>query len=208
MTKNHDDIDQDNTTAEAADSLKAWLSTPTQGDAQEETAKAADGPENTSQKDVHPADTPNGGEPQDDAQEPQDGAESSHEQDDTADASKGADGPENVSHEGANDRDALERAYADLQAKIAELEAREAARIEAQEKTNALTEAGIRGDYGRLLTGSLDTWGEQIEILKQFAADNAPAVSLPRDPAVDADLDTEDQEITAEEFLKGTHNTL
>ena len=208
MTKQHDDIDQDTTDAEAADSLKAWLSTPTQGDVQEEAAEAANGPENTPQKDARPADTPNEGEPQDDAQEPQDGPESSHEQDDTANTSEATDGPENTPHEGATDRDALERAYADLQAKIAELEAREAARIEAQEKSNALTEAGIKGDFGRLLTGGKDTWSSQIKILKQFAKENAPAVSVPRDPALDADLNTEDEEITAEEFLKGTHNTL
>lgn len=209
MSKNHDDIDQDTTTAEAADSLKAWLSTPTQGDAQEETADAADGPENTSQKDVHPADTPNGGEPQDDAQEPQGGPESSHEQDDTADAPDAADGPENTPQEdAANARDALERAYADLQSKVAELEAREAARIEAEEKSSALTKAGIRGDYGRLLTGSKESWGEQINMLRNLVAENAPAISVPRDPALDADLNTEDEEITAEEFLKGTHNTL
>lgn len=208
MTKQHDDIDQDTTDAEAADSLKAWLSTPTQGDVQEEAAEVADRPENTPQKDVRPADTPNGGEPQDDAQEPQDGPESSHEQDDTANTSEATDGPENTSHEDATDRDALERAYADLQAKVAELEAREAARIEAQWKSNALTAAGIKGDFGRLLTGSKETWGEQIDLLKQFAAQNAPAISVPRDPALDADLNTEDEEITAEEFLKGTHNTL
>mgnify|MGYP000883279343 FL=1 len=208
MTKQHDDIDQDTTDAEAADSLKAWLSTPTQGDVQGEAAEVADGPESASQKDVRPADTPNGGEPQDDAQEPQDGPESSREQDDTANASEATDGPENTSHEDATDRDALERAYADLQAKVAELEAREAARIEAQEKTNALTAAGIKGAFGRLLTGSKETWGEQIDLLKQFAAQNAPAISVPRDPALDADLNTEDEEITAEDFLKGTHNTL
>ena len=209
MTKQHDDIDQDTTAAEVADGLKAWLAAPTQGDAQEEAAEAVNGPENTSQKDVHPADTPNGGEPQDDAQEPQDGPESSHEQDDTADAPDAADGPENTPQEdAATSRDALERAYADLQAKVAELEAREAARIEAEEKTNALTKAGIRGDYGQLLTGSKDTWGEQINMLRNLVAENAPAISVPRDPALDADLESEEEEITAEEFLTGKHNIL
>lgn len=207
MSKQHDDIDQ-NTDVEAADSLKAWLAAPTQGDAQDDASSAADGPENAPQKDVRPADTPNGGEPQDDAQEPQDGPEPSHEQDDTADAPEAANAPENTPDEGANGRDALERAYADLQAKVAELEAKEAARIEAQEKSNALTEAGIKGDFGQLLTGSKDTWASQIEMLKQFAAENAPTISVPRDPALDADLDTEDEEITAEEFLKGSRNTL
>lgn len=210
MTKQHDDIaDQDTTAAEVADGLKAWLAAPTQGDAQEETAEAADGPENASQKDVRPADTPNGGEPQDDAQDDaQDGPESSHEQDDTADSPEATDGPENTSHEGAADRDALERAYAALQAKVTELEAREAARVEAQEKTNALTEAGIKGDFGPLLTGSKDTWGEQIDLLKQFAAENAPAISVPRDPALDADLESEEEEVTAQEFLTSKHHNL
>ena len=210
MTKQHDDIaDQDTTAAEVADGLKAWLAAPTQGDAQEETAEAANGPENASQKDVRPADTPNGGEPQDDAQDDaQDGPESSHEQDDTADSPEATDGPENTSHEGATDRDALERAYAALQAKVAELEAREAARIEAEEKSSALTAAGITGDYSQLLTGSKDTWGEQINLLKQFAAENAPAITVPRDPALDADLEAEEEEITAEQFLTGKHHNL
>ena len=158
MSKQHDDIDQ-STDVEAADSLKAWLSAPTRGDARDDASSAADGPENASQKDVRPADTPNGGEPQDDTQEPpqepQDGPEPSHEQDDTADSPKAANGPESTPQEDTpTDRDALERAYAELQAKVAELEAKEAARIEAQEKTNALTEAGI-GVRGVSRTGGV-----------------------------------------------------
>lgn len=206
MTKQHDDIDQDTTAAEVADGLKAWLAAPTQGDAQEETAEAANGPENASQKDVRPADTP--APPQDDAQELQDGTEGPQAKDTTTDDAKAADGPENASHEGATDRDALERAYADLQAKVAKLEAQEAARIEAEEKSNALTAAGIKGDYSPLLTGSKETWGEQIDLLKQFAAENAPAISVPRDPALDADLEGEEEEITAAEFLTGKHHNL
>lgn len=212
MTKQHDDIaDHDTTAAEVADGLKAWLAAPTQGDAQEETAEAANGPENASQKDVRPADTP--APPQDDAQEhpqePQDGAEGPQAKDTTTDDAKAADGAENAPQEDApTDFDSLQRAYADLQAQVAELEAQEAARIEAQEKTNALTAAGIKGDYSQLLTGSKDTWATQIEMLRQFAADNAPAITVPRDPALDADLEAEEEEITAEEFLTGKHNIL
>lgn len=212
MTKQHDDIaDQD--TAEVGDGLKAWLSTPTQGDVQDATSSAANRPENASQKDVRPADTPNGGEPQDDAQddaqELQDGPEGPQAKDTTTDDAKAADGAENAPQEDApTDFDNLQRAYADLQTKVAELEAQEAARIEAQEKTNALTAAGIKGDYSQLLTGSKDTWASQIEMLKQFAACNAPAISVPRDPALDADLESEEEEITAEEFLTGKHNIL
>lgn len=210
MTKHHDDItDQD--TAEVGDGLKAWLAAPTQGDAQEETAEAANGPENASQKDVRPADTP--ARPQDDAQEHpqelQDGTEGPQAKDTTTDDAAATDGAENAPQEDApTDFDSLQRAYADLQAQVAELEAREAARIEAEEKSSALTAAGIKGDYGQLLTGSKDTWGEQIDLLKQFAAENAPAISVPRDPALDADLEGEEEEITAEEFLTGKHHNL
>lgn len=211
MTKQHDDIDQDTTAAEVADGLKAWLAAPTQGDAQEETAEAADGPENASQKDVRPADTP--ARPQDDAQEHpqelQDGTEGPQAKDTTTDDAKAADGAENAPQEDApTDFDSLQRAYTALQAKVAELEAREAARIEAEEKSSALTAAGITGDYSQLLTGSKDTWGEQINLLKQFAAENAPAITVPRDPALDADLEGENEEMTAEEFLTGKHNIL
>lgn len=205
MTKQHDDIaDQD--TAEVGDGLKAWLAAPTQGDAQEEAAEAVNGPENASQKDVRPADTP--APPQDDAQELQDGTVDPQAKDTTTDDAKAADGAENAPQEGATDRDALERAYADLQAKVAELEAREAARIEAEQKTSALNAAGIKGNYSQLLTGSKDTWGEQIALLKQFAAENAPAITVPRDPALDADLEAEEEEITAEQFLTGKHHNL
>lgn len=207
MTKQHDDIDQDTTAAEVADGLKAWLAAPTQGDAQEETAEAANGPENASQKDVRPADTP--AHPQDDAQELQDGPEAPQAKDTTTDDAKAADGPENAPQEDApTDFDSLQHAYTDLQAKVAELEAREAARIEAEEKSSALTAAGIKGNFAQLLTGSKDTWSSQIDLLKQFAAENAPAISVPRDPALDADLEGEEEEITAEEFLTGKHHNL
>ena len=200
--------ERDTTDAEAADSLKAWLSAPTQGDAQDDASKVADGPENASQEDVRPTDTPNGNQPQnDDAQEPQDGPEPSREQDAAADDAKAADGPENTPQEDApTSRDALERAYAELQAKVAELEAREAARIEANAKSEALAAAGIKGDYGCLLVGGRESWGEQVDMLKQFAAENAPARSVRRDPALDADFDTEEEEITAQDFLKGSLN--
>ena len=212
MTKQHDDIaDQDTTAAEVADGLKAWLAAPTQGDAQEETAEAANGPENASQKDARSVDTP--ARPQDYAQEypqgAQDGAEGPQAKDTTTDDAKAADGAENAPQEDApTDFDSLQRAYADLQAQVAELEAREAARIEAEEKSSALTAAGIKGNFGQLLTGSKETWAEQIALLEQFAAENAPAISVPRDPALDASLEAEEEEITAEEFLTGKHNIL
>ena len=159
MTKHHVDVEEQTTAVETADSLKAWLASPAQGDTHAAAPEAASGPENT---------------PSGDAQ---------------------------------GGLEELQQAYADLQAKLADLEAREAARIEAEEKSRALTAAGIKGDYGQFLTGK-ESWGSQIDLLKQFAAENAPAISVPRDPAVDADLEPEEKEITAEDFLKGTHNSL
>lgn len=122
---------------------------------------------------------------------------------DTANSPKAAEEPENASQEDAEEEDTLQQKYAALEAKLAELEAREAARIEAEQKTNALTAAGIKGNYSQLLTGGKETWAGQIDLLRQFAADNAPAISVPRDPAVDADLFAEDKELTADEFLRG-----
>lgn len=190
MTKNLDTIDdQEATTEQVGDALKEWL---TAGD-QEDAPTDGDGDTAT---DGATGDQ----EPQ---QEPQDGPVEPAPQDDTADSPEAAEEPENASQEDTSEEDTLKQAYAALEAKVAELEAREAARVEAEQKTDALNAAGIKGSYGQLLTGSPDTWKAQIALLKQFAADNAPAVSLPRDPAVDADLFAEDKELTADEFLRG-----
>jgi len=191
MTKDLDNIDQEATTEEVGDALKEWLTAGDQEDA------PADGDGDTATGDQEPQQEAN--------QEPQDGPVEPAPQDDTADSPETAEEPENTSQEDTEE-DTLQQKYAALEAKLAELEAREAARIEAEQKTNALNAAGIRGSYGQLLTGSPDTWNAQIALLKQFAADNAPAVSVPRDPAVDADLFAEDKELTADEFLRGHSN--
>lgn len=197
MTKDLDTIDdQEATTEQVGDALKEWL---TAGDQEDAPAAPTDGDGDTAtdgatgDQDAHT----------EGQQEPQDGPVEPAPQDDTADSPEAAEEPENASQEDTSEEDTLQQKYAALEAKLAELEAREAARIEAEQKTNALTAAGIKGDYGRLLTGSPDTWNAQIELLQQFAAENAPAVSLPRDPAVDADLFAEDKELTADEFLRG-----
>lgn len=201
MTKNLDTIDdQEATTEQVGDALKDWLKAGDQEDAPAAT-EADDADEN-----AHPV--PATAQPQDDdaqepPQEPQDGPVEPAPQDDTADSPEAAEEPENASQEDAEEEDTLQQKYAALEAKLAELEAREAARIEAEQKTNALNAAGIKGNYGQLLTGSPDTWDTQIDLLKQFAADNTPAISVPRDPAVDADLFAEDKDITADEFLRG-----
>ena len=182
MSKDLDTTDdQEATTEQVGDALKDWLTAGDQEDA--------------------PAD--DDGDAATDGQEPQDGPVEPAPQDDTADSPEAAEEPENASQEDAEEEDTLQQKYAALEAKFAELEAREAARVEAEQKTNALTAAGIKGDYSRLLTGSPDTWDTQIDLLKQFATENAPAISLPRDPAVDADLFAEDKELTADEFLRG-----
>lgn len=194
MTKDLDSIDdQEATTEEVGDALKEWL---TAGDQEDAPAKddgdtATDGA------------TDDQGPQQEDHQEPQDEPVDPAPEDDTADSPEAAEEPENTSQEDTEEEDTLQQKYAALEAKLAELEAREAARVEAEQKSNALTAAGIKGSYSQLLTGSPDTWNAQIALLKQFAADNAPAVSLPRDPAVDADLFAEDKELTADEFLRG-----
>ena len=207
MSKNHDDIDQDTTAAEAADSLKAWLASPAQGDTHAEDSEAASEPENTPNEDAPGDDAEE--DAQEGTQEPQEEPGDRQREDDTPAAPEAASEPENTPNEDApGGLEELQQAYADLQAKLTELEAREAARIEAEEKSHALTAAGIKGDYGQLLTGSKESWGEQIDLLKQFAAENVPTISVPRDPAVDADLESEEEEITAEDFLKGKHNSL
>lgn len=193
MTKNLDTTeDQEATTEQVGDALKEWLKA---GDQEDAPAAPTDGDGDgaTGNQDAH---TEGPQEPQD---EPVDPAP----QDDTADSPEAAEEPENTPQEDASETDTLQQKYAALEAKLAELEAREAARIEAEQKTNALNAAGIKGNYSQLLTGGKETWPGQIELLRQFAADNAPAISVPRDPAVDADLFAEDKELTADEFLRG-----
>ena len=207
MTKHHDDVEEQTTAVEATDSLKAWLASPAQGDTHAAAPEAASGPENTPSGDAQGDDTEE--DAQEGTQEPQEEPGDHQREDDTPAAPEAASGPENTpSGDAQGGLEELQRAYADLQAKLTDLEAREAARIEAEEKSRALTAAGIKGDYGQFLTGSKESWGSQIDLLKQFAAENAPAISVPRDPAVDADLEPEEKEITAEDFLKGTHNSL
>ena len=189
MTKNLDTTeDQEATTEQVGDALKEWLKA---GDQEDAPAAPTDGD----------GDTATDGATGD--QEPQGGPVDPAPQDDTADSPEAAEDPDNASQEDAEEADTLQQKYAALEAKLAELEAREAARIEAEQKTNALNAAGLKGGYGQLLTGSPETWNAQIDMLKQFAAENAPAISVPRDPAVDADLFAEDKELTADEFLRG-----
>ena len=54
--------------------------------------------------------------------------------------------------------------------------------------------ANIPARFASFLTGDKDSWQEQVDALATLReqADAAPAPSVPRDPAVDADLETED----------------
>ena len=193
MTKDLDSIDdQEATTEQVGDALKEWLTT---GDQEDTPAAPADDDSATATDNQEPQ--------QEAHQKPQEGPVEPAPQGDTADSPKAAEEPENAPQEDTTEEDTLKQAYAALEAKVAELEAREAARIEAAQKADALNAAGIKGNYSQLLTGSPDAWNAQIDLLKNFAADNAPAVSLPRDPAVDADLFSEDKELTADEVLRG-----
>lgn len=91
----------------------------------------------------------------------------------------------------------------DLRAQIEELKsviaAKEAAEEEAAEhaaKVEALKKADIPDTFARFLSGDKDSWQEQIDALTTLRgqASTAPAApSVPRDPAVDADLETEDE---------------
>ena len=191
MTKDHDIDAQEPSMEEAGDALKEWLASSDQEDSP--AAPADDATDDQEDR-------------EDGQQEPQYGPVEPAPQDDRADSPEAAEEPEDASQEDAEEEDTLQQKYAALEAKLAELEAREAARVEAEQKTNALTAAGIKGNYSQLLTGGKDTWAAQIDLLKQFAAENAPAVSIPRDPAVDANLWAEDKEITADEFLTGRNN--
>lgn len=192
MSKNLDNLDtQDAALEEVGDGLKAWLTSQEDAPAAPEGDTATDG------------DTGSQEGPTEGPQEPQDEPVEPTLQEDAANSSEAAEEPQDAPQEDAHEEDDLKQAYAALEAKVAELEAREAARVEAQEKTSALNTAGIKGDYGQLLTGSKETWAAQIDLLKQFAAENMPAVSIPRDPAVDADLFSDSKEITAAEFLSG-----
>lgn len=197
MTKDLDTIDdQEATTEQVGDALKEWLKAGDQEDA------PADGDGDTATDGATGDQEPQ----QEGHQEPQDGPVEPTPQDDTTNPPEAAEEPEDTPKEDTEELGSLEEKYAALQARLAELEAREAARLEAQEKTNALTEAGIKGDYSALLNGPKDQWAGQIALLKEFAAENGRAVSVPRDPAVDADVWSEPQEISAEEFLRRRSN--
>lgn len=108
--------------------------------------------------------------------------------------------PDSEAEEAADapDLEALKAQIEALTSKLAEKEAAEKEAAEKAEKEAALTGAGIPGTFARFLSGDKDSWAEQINALSTLReqASPAPAPSVPRDPAVDADLETEDEGLT------------
>lgn len=93
--------------------------------------------------------------------------------------------------------DEVSELRAQLAALTEKLEAKEAAEraaAELSEKEGILSKANIPARFASFLTGDKDSWQEQVDALATLReqADATPAPSIPRDPAVDADLETED----------------
>lgn len=93
--------------------------------------------------------------------------------------------------------DEVSELRAQLAALTEKLEAKEAAEraaAELSEKEALLSKVNIPARFASFLTGDKDSWQEQVDALATLReqADATPAPSVPRDPAVDADLETED----------------
>lgn len=93
--------------------------------------------------------------------------------------------------------DEVSELRAQLAALTEKLEAKEAAEraaAELSEKESLLSKASIPARFASFLTGDKDSWQEQVDALAALReqADAASAPSVPRDPAVDADLEAED----------------
>lgn len=93
--------------------------------------------------------------------------------------------------------DEVSELRAQLAALTEKLEAKEAAEraaAELSEKEALLSKVDIPARFASFLTGDKDSWQEQVDALATLReqADATPAPSVPRDPAVDADLETED----------------
>lgn len=88
----------------------------------------------------------------------------------------------------------LRAQVAALTEKLEAKEAAERAAAELSEKEALLSKANIPARFASFLTGDKDSWQEQVGALATLReqADATPAPSIPRDPAVDADLETED----------------
>ena len=120
--------------------------------------------------------TPAEGAPKDDAETPAEGA------------------PKDDAETHSDEVSELRAQLAALTEKLEAKEAAERAAAELSEKEGLLSKANIPARFASFLTGDKDSWQEQVDALATLReqADATPAPSVPRDPAVDADLETED----------------
>lgn len=102
--------------------------------------------------------------------------------------------PKGDTEASADEVSELRAQLAALTEKLEAKEAAERAAAELSEKESLLSKANIPARFASFLTGDKDSWQEQVDALATLReqADATPAPSVPRDPAVDADLETED----------------
>lgn len=102
--------------------------------------------------------------------------------------------PKGDTEAAADEVSELRAQLAALTEKLEAKEAAERAAAELSEKESLLSKANIPARFASFLTGDKDSWQEQVDALATLReqADATPAPSVPRDPAVDADLETED----------------
>lgn len=102
--------------------------------------------------------------------------------------------PKGDTEASADEVSELRAQLAALTEKLEAKEAAERAATELSEKESLLSKANIPARFASFLTGDKDSWQEQVDALATLReqADATPAPSVPRDPAVDADLETED----------------
>lgn len=102
--------------------------------------------------------------------------------------------PKGDTEAAADEVSELRAQLAALTEKLEAKEAAERAAAELSEKESLLSKANIPARFASFLAGDKDSWQEQVDALAMLReqADATPAPSVPRDPAVDADLETED----------------
>lgn len=139
-------------------------------------AEETDGPISTTDYPIEPAEEAPVETPETDEKTPDEAAEK---------------GPEETTETVVSE---LRAQLAALTEKLEAKEAAERAAAELSEKESLLSGAGIPARFASFLTGDKDSWQEQVDALATLReqADATPAPSVPRDPAVDADLETED----------------
>ena len=106
--------------------------------------------------------------------------------------------PKNDEETHSDEVSELRAQLAALTEKLEAKEAAERAAAELSEKESILAKANIPVRFASFLTGDKDSWQEQVDALATLRgqADATPAPSVPRDPAVDADLETEDDALS------------